>query len=57
MWALVSAVVGLVLRILAGRAREQGGIMGFISQLVVALLGAAWTMLTYFVVPLIVIEA
>ena len=56
MWALVSAVVGLVLRILAGRAREQGGIMGFISQLVVALLGAAWTMLTYFVVPLIVIE-
>ena len=56
MWSVVSAVVGMVLRALGNQAREQGGVLGFISQIVVALLGAAWTMLTYFVVPLIVIE-
>ena len=55
-WTLVSATVGIILRILGNQAREQGGVMGFIAQIIVAILGAAWTMLTYFVVPLIVIE-
>lgn len=55
-WAVIAATVGLILRILAGQARERGGIMGFIGYIVVQLLGAAWTMVTFFVVPLIVIE-
>ena len=30
--------------------------MGIVSQIIISLLGAAWTLITYFVVPLIVIE-
>ena len=56
MWAVIAGTVGLILNILAGQARERGGIFGLISQIVISLLGAAWTLITYFVVPLIVIE-
>ena len=56
MWAVIAGTVGLILNILAGQARERGGIFGLISQIVISLLGAAWTLMTYFVVPLIVIE-
>jgi hypothetical protein len=49
-WAAVSATVGMVLRALGNRDR------GFISQIVAAVLGAAWTLATFFVVPLIVVE-
>ncbi len=55
-WAIIAATVGLILRILAGQARERGGIVGIIGYIVVQMLGAAWTMVTFFVVPLIVIE-
>ena len=56
MWAVIAGSVGLILQILAGKARESGGIWGFVGQLIISLLGAAWTLVTYFVVPLIVIE-
>jgi len=49
MWALVAATVGMALRILQDR-------LGKIGRLVVALLGAAWSLLTYFIVPVIVFE-
>ena len=56
MWAVIAGTVGLILSILAGQARERAGIFGIVSQIVISLLGAAWTLITYFVVPLIVIE-
>lgn len=56
MWAVIAGTVGLILRILAGQAAERGGVLGIVGQIVIALIGAAWTFLTYFVVPLIVIE-
>ena len=56
MWSLVSAVVGLILQVLSSQARQRGGVLGMASMIVVWILGAAWTMVTYFVVPLIVIE-
>ena len=56
MWAVIAGSVGLILRILSGQARERGGILGIVGYIVVQLLGAAWTMVTFFVVPLIVIE-
>ena len=56
LWAVIAGTVGLILNILAGKARESGGIFGLVSQIVISLLGAAWTLMTYFVVPLIVIE-
>jgi hypothetical protein len=55
-WAVIAATVGLILQILSSQARERGGIIGIIGQIVVALIGAAWSLITFFVVPLIVIE-
>jgi hypothetical protein len=48
-WAFVSAIVGVVLQIIEN-ANEKAG--RFIS----AILGSAWTALTYFVVPVIVVD-
>ena len=56
LWAVIAGTVGLILNILSGQAREGGGILGIISQIVIWLMGAAWAFITYFVVPLIVIE-
>ena len=55
-WALIAATVGLILNILSNQARERGGVTGFISEIIISLLGAAWTLTTYFIVPLMVIE-
>ncbi|HVF64818.1 MAG TPA: DUF6159 family protein [Casimicrobiaceae bacterium] len=49
MWAAVSSTVGLVLQFL----RDRSGILGRIAA---SLAGVAWTLITYFVVPMIVIE-
>jgi hypothetical protein len=48
-WAVVSSTVGVVLKALEGRA-------GLLGRLVVSLVGVAWTLVTYFVVPIIVVE-
>jgi hypothetical protein len=48
-WAVLSATVGVVLKALEGRA-------GLLGRLAVSLVGFAWTLVTYFVVPIIVIE-
>lgn len=48
-WALVSAVIGVVLRAIE-TAHERVG------QVVAAILGMAWSALTFFVVPVIVLE-
>ena len=56
MWAVIAGTVGLILNILSGQARDRGGVLGIVSQIVISIIGAAWTLITYFVVPLIVIE-
>ena len=43
MWAIVAATVGLILNILSSQARQRGGIMGFVSYMIISLLGAAWS--------------
>ena len=48
-WSLVSATVGLLLKIVEN-ANEK------IGEIVSALLGTAWTVLTFFVVPVLVVE-
>jgi len=48
-WALVSATVGLLLKVIES-AHERVG------QVVAWLLGTAWTIITYFVVPVLVVE-
>ncbi|HEY1270759.1 MAG TPA: DUF6159 family protein [Terriglobales bacterium] len=48
-WTLVATTVGIILRTL----EERVGILG---KVIIALLGAAWSILTYFIVPVIVFE-
>lgn len=48
-WALVSATVGLVLRIIEDRSKTVG-------RIVAGLLGMAWTVVSFLVVPILVIE-
>lgn len=56
MWAVISATVGLILLVLSFKASRSGGTKGTVQRLVVGVLGASWDNLTYFVVPLMVIE-
>jgi hypothetical protein len=48
-WALVSATVGMILRIIEDRSDKIG-------QIVAGLLGTAWTLVSFLVVPILVIE-
>jgi Family of unknown function (DUF6159) len=48
LWSVITSTVGIILRSIA----ERSGILG---KVVIALLGATWAVLTYFVVPSMVI--
>jgi hypothetical protein len=48
-YALISATVGMVLRAIAERA-------GFIGRIVISLIGLAWNLATYLVVPVLAVE-
>lgn len=52
-WALLSATVGLVLNMLSNNSKKRGkGVGSFIASL----LGAAWNVVTFLVVPVIAVE-
>jgi Family of unknown function (DUF6159) len=48
-WVLLAATVGIVLRAIQER-------VPLIGRIVIALIGAAWTIATYFIVPVLVVE-
>jgi hypothetical protein len=48
-WAMVAATVGMILRMIEERS-------GFVGRIVVGLVGMAWTLATYFVIPLLAFE-
>jgi hypothetical protein len=48
-WALVSATVGLVLRIIEDRSQKIG-------KIVAGLLGTAWSIMSFLVIPILVID-
>jgi|SRR5579859_527927 len=48
-WAFVAATVGMVLRALSERA-------GFIGRIVISMIGVAWNIACYFVVPVLAFE-
>jgi len=48
-WAMLAATVGVLLRVLQERVQ-------FVGRIALALLGAAWAIATYFIVPLLVVE-
>ncbi len=49
LWAVVAATVGMLLRMLRDRA-------GFLGRIIAGLAGVAWSLATFFVVPVIVLE-
>ena len=49
LWAVIAGTVGLVLRTISERS-------ALIGKIVTALLGAAWSILTFFVVPVMVLD-
>ena len=49
MWAIVAATVGMILRAIQER-------VGFVGRIIVSFLGAAWSLATFFVVPVLVLE-
>ncbi len=51
LWAVISATVGLILRMLSDKLEDN-----FLGQIVLAVLGSAWTLLTFFVVPVMIFE-
>ena len=48
-WALIAAIVGIILRVLEERAE-------IIGKIVISLIGFAWTMATFFIVPVLIYE-
>jgi hypothetical protein len=48
-WAAVAATVGVILRVIESRSEKVG-------QIVAGLLGMGWSLVTFFVVPVIVVE-
>jgi len=51
-WALISATVGIILQWL----RSGKGIAGLIGRIVAGIIGIAWNIVTYFVVPVMIYE-
>ena len=49
MWALISATAGLILRVIA----ERGKLIG---RIVAGILGAGWSIATYFIIPVMIFE-
>ncbi len=49
MWAIVAATVGVALRVIQDR-------LAFVGKIIAAVLGAAWSLATFFVVPVLVLE-
>jgi hypothetical protein len=48
-WALISATIGMVLRWLS----EKSGLIG---RIIIGLIGMAWSLLTFFVLPVMILE-
>jgi ABC-type multidrug transport system fused ATPase/permease subunit len=48
-WSLVSATVGIILHLIEQRA-------GFIGRIATALVGGIWSLVTFFVVPILILE-
>ena len=49
MWAVVAATVGMIIRVIHDR-------VGFVGKIIASLVGAAWSLATFFIVPVLVLE-
>ncbi len=56
LWGIVSATVGLILRLIESVTENAGAAGKLIGQIIVAILGGAWGIMTLFVVPAMVYD-
>lgn len=54
LWSLISAIVGILLRLLEALAKRIGGAGGLVINMIKGLLGFAWSIATIFVIPILV---
>jgi len=50
LWAVIAATVGLIIRAIQER-------VGFLGKIIMGAIGIAWTLVTYFVVPVLIYES
>ncbi len=56
-WAVIAAIVGLILRLLEAAARRNTSGWGrIVAQIAIGLVGMAWSLATFFVIPVIAYE-
>ncbi len=56
-WTIITGTVGLILQALQSMARENShGVMRIVAIILVSLLQTAWAYITFFVIPILVVE-
>lgn len=56
-WTIITGTVGLILQALQSMARDNAqGVMRIVAIILVALLQTAWAYITFFVIPVLVVE-
>lgn len=56
-WTVITGTVGLLLQALQSAARENShGVMRIVAVIIVSLLQTAWAYITFFVIPILVVE-
>ncbi|MFL2957250.1 MAG: DUF6159 family protein [Candidatus Thalassarchaeaceae archaeon] len=55
-WGIISGTVGLILKILEGISQKEDSPIAFFAMLITWILGAAWWALTFFVVPMMILD-
>lgn len=55
-WSLLSATVGLILKVLEQAAEKFNKVGEIVAKIIIGLMGAAWSIATIFVVPILVYE-
>ena len=55
-WGIISGTVGLFLKILEGISQSENSPLAFFAMLIHWILGVAWWALTFFVVPMMVLD-
>ena len=56
-WTLITGTVGLILQALQAAAQNQENpVMRIVGQILIAIIGAIWAYITFFVIPVLIVE-
>ena len=54
--AIISSIVSIIVQVIRGEGEKKGGLGGIAIQLIASLIGASWTVVSYFSLPVILNE-